>query len=571
MTPEVVADLVKLEPFSRIDAQQFPKHLPLEGVLLNDTRLLKLSPNQIIVREGDYGNSAFLILRGKVRIIIDSLPRKLLGRSSGRDKNIFKTIARAIKRSPYPEVRVHHTEREHADAELEGVFLQDVPRLLENRHSVEIPAGELFGEIAALGRSPRTATIIAADEGTEVLEIRWQGLRDLMNFAPDLNAFIEERFRQNGLLSLLNGLDMIRRLPVEEQEEITAETKFERYGKFDWYGTFEQLLEQTTATERLEKEPLMVREGDYVNGLLIVRGGFVRVSRKYNNGEQTISYLGKGQHFGLAEILHNHENPDDPVGAQNSLRAVGYVDVLLIPSNLVDQYIVPQLTEAERKNLIVRRGRDIPSDDVALRLPDNTRSKLGPAMIEFFMDKRAINGTAAMLIDLSRCTRCDDCVRACASTHDGNPRFIRQGDQREGIQITQACMHCYDPICMIPCPTGAIHRLESGDVVVNDDTCIGCAFCADNCPYNNIQMVQIRDSKGNLQYPVKLDAQGNIVRDEQGKVIQLEDKGPVLRSTKCDLCSEHVGGPACARACPHDALIRLDMQNTEKLSAWLSR
>ena len=53
--------------------------------------------------------------------------------------------------------------------------------------------------------------------------------------------------------------------------------------------------------------------------------------------------------------------------------------------------------------------------------------KLGPDMLEFLVDNRTINGTASMLIDLDRCTRCDDCVRACASTHNNNPRFIRHG------------------------------------------------------------------------------------------------------------------------------------------------
>jgi Fe-S-cluster-containing dehydrogenase component len=189
--------------------------------------------------------------------------------------------------------------------------------------------------------------------------------------------------------------------------------------------------------------------------------------------------------------------------------------------------------------------------------------RLGPGVLEFLMDKRTINGSAAMLIDLDRCTRCDDCVRACASTHDGNPRFIRYGDRDRSIQVTQACLHCHDPICMIPCPTGAIHREESGEVVINDNTCIGCSACADNCPYDNIQMVEIRDEKGAPQFPSRESATRGLVDDTS--------QGTLRRATKCDLCYDQLAGPACVRACPHDALERFDMQNLKALDRWLAR
>lgn len=96
--------------------------------------------------------------------------------------------------------------------------------------------------------------------------------------------------------------------------------------------------------------------------------------------------------------------------------------------------------------------------------------------------------------------------------------------------IANACMHCADPVCMIGCPTGAIHRLaESGQVTINDDTCIGCQTCANNCPYDNIRMVELRDGRG------------RIVRDVNSRL-------PILRATKCDLCADQLGGPACQRA-----------------------
>ncbi|HUF80568.1 MAG TPA: cyclic nucleotide-binding domain-containing protein, partial [Burkholderiales bacterium] len=458
-----------------------------------------------------------------------------------------------------------------------GVLIQDFPRVLREHASESIQSGELFGEIGALGRTQRVATIVASEDNTEVLELRWQGLRDIMNFAPAFNAYIEDRFRKYGLISLLRALDIMARLPTRAAEEVAMHTVFERYGRFDWYGSYQQMLRSASASERLDKEPLILREGDYLNGLIIVRGGFVRVSRHYNHGEQTTSYLGKGQYFGLGEIYHNHLHSDRPVPAQSSLRGVGYVDILVIPTALVEEHIIPHLTPAEIRELALPLPSGLAagehSEPAVARATAgaDTRGMLGADMIEFFMDRRVINGGATMLIDLDRCTRCDDCVRACASTHDGNPRFIRQGPNQQGIQVTQACMHCHDPICMIPCPTGAIHRREGGEVVINDDTCIGCASCAENCPYHNIQMVEVRSPDGELQFPVSLDTNGNIVFGKDGRMIPRTDEGAVRRATKCDLCYDHVGGPACARACPHDALLRIDMQDTRAVAEWLSR
>jgi Fe-S-cluster-containing dehydrogenase component len=100
-------------------------------------------------------------------------------------------------------------------------------------------------------------------------------------------------------------------------------------------------------------------------------------------------------------------------------------------------------------------------------------------------------------------------------------------------------MHCRDPVCMIGCPTGAIHRHETaGVIVINDDTCIGCGTCANSCPYDNIRLVEVADFRG-----------APLV-DNEGRTI--------VKATKCDLCVDNPGGPACVRACPHDALRRID-------------
>ncbi len=187
-------------------------------------------------------------------------------------------------------------------------------------------------------------------------------------------------------------------------------------------------------------------------------------------------------------------------------------------------------------------------------LPSPTGQAFQPTgLLEFIVQNRINNGMQAMVIDLHRCTRCDDCVKACAATHDGNPRFVRQGATHEQLQFVQACMQCSDPVCMIGCPTGAISRNEeTGVVQIHESICVGCGTCASSCPYENIRMTEVFDAKG-LPYT------------------DVNTGKPIQKATKCDMCQSQPTGPACVNACPHDALVRIDLTQSKPLQDWLER
>src|SRR5207244_13025874 len=56
-----------------------------------------------------------------------------------------------------------------------------------------------------------------------------------------------------------------------------------------------------------------------------------------------------------------------------------------------------------------------------------------------------------LLIDLERCTRCDLCVRACADSHAGVTRLVRDGLRYDKYLVATSCRSCRDPLCMVGC------------------------------------------------------------------------------------------------------------------------
>jgi len=367
--------------------------------------------------------------------------------------------------------------------------------------------GEIFGELSALGRTPRNATVVA-EVGTVLLEIRWQGLRELRRRAQEFKEHFDWLYRERSLVVHLRETPILKHLSQTQMEKVAQHTQFESYGEFDWYTTYKTIAEKSAA-QRLEHEPIILKEGHYPNGLILIRSGFARVSNRVGSGHRTVSYLGRGQVVGFEEVAHNFRS-QSPIPLQYSLRAVGYVDVLFIPTWVVEKFVLPSIPQ----NLLDELTPSKPTRTSQ----DESKAKIGTDLLESLVEERFINGTATMMIDLDRCVRCDECVRACAATHDNNPRFIRHGKQLGKFMIANACMHCLDPVCMIGCPTGAIHRdsLE-GNVVINDATCIGCSTCANSCPYSNIRMVEIRDKNG-------------------GFILDQQTNFPIVKATKCDLC-----------------------------------
>lgn len=142
----------------------------------------------------------------------------------------------------------------------------------------------------------------------------------------------------------------------------------------------------------------------------------------------------------------------------------------------------------------------------------------------------------ALLYDATRCIGCRACENACR-TYNGLPdesaddltgnnfTVVKRYESEDGSLVSYRkfqCMHCVEPACASACPVKALHKLEDGPVVYDSHKCIGCRYCMQACAF------------GVPRYDWELAY-------------------PLIR--KCELCYHREGGPACAEACPKQAVM----------------
>ena len=216
--------------------------------------------------------------------------------------------------------------------------------------------------------------------------------------------------------------------------------------------------------------------------LLIPKG--LRKHKRYAALESILSYRSQGEFFGEMGIMLNrpraatciaYGHPND-YGQVELVRISreGFNKMLKMSANIRERF--KKEVSDRRRETILRLASPVWDDQNQVQFSEK------------FENLGLIQGQKLMLIDLDRCTRCDECVNACVRTHDdGNTRLFLDGPRFGNYLVPTSCRSCLDPVCLIGCPVGSIHRGDNREIII-EDWCIGCSACADACPYGSIQM-----------------------------------------------------------------------------------
>lgn len=222
------------------------------------------------------------------------------------------------------------------------------------------------------------------------------------------------------------------------------------------------------------------------------------------------------------------ENPNVSIATYQVRAERGHVEVRVPSSRQPSGHtrdLLPVLLDAQQTLTAVERFSHT-HDVQGLAVPSRVYRDLIP------LERPAAGQQYAFEVDLDACTGCKACVTAC-HTQNGLEETeiwrtvgLLQGGTADApamLNVTSSCHHCVDPACMTGCPVKAYEKDPITGIVRHlDDRCIGCQYCILMCPYD----------------APKYSAKKGIVR-------------------KCDMCSDrlaHHEAPACAQACPSEAI-----------------
>jgi Fe-S-cluster-containing hydrogenase component 2 len=360
--------------------------------------------------------------------------------------------------------------------------------------------GELFGEMSCIYRTPRSATVRALRDcyALEFLSL----VLDILLTSEHFRAYMDSVYRNRMLSQHLRAIPFLANAP----------------------SVVIDVLRQNAQLITKQPGELLFEQGDPSDCLFIVRTGRLKLFHRASG--RLIAHRARGEAVGDLGLLT--ARPRDASCAAYQPPAVEHrtpgreLPALRCEAVRIDRELLDQACQGAplfREELARLR-----QENSGVQAANNVSSAQNTSRIE---DLDLLQGRNLMLIDLTRCTWCGDCVSACTEvSSDGKPHLSLQGPRFGRYLIPTTCRVCADPVCLIGCPVGAIHQGSTGQIVI-EDWCIGCGLCAAQCPYGAIEQ------RGSAQ----------------------------LRAEVCDQCASQPSGPQCVSSCRHEAAIRVDAKD----------
>ena len=388
--------------------------------------------------------------------------------------------------------------------------------------TVPIPCGSIFGEVGLISGRRRGATIRAAEDCILVEVSRLAALK-LMASVPAAKRAINRITTERLLLQMFgSGL---------RKEDLGA-------------------LVASAEVMTVRKGECIIREGEEGNDIFAIRSGSMVVEKLIGGKPMFLSYLPAGSYVGEMALI-------DSSRRTATVRAAIKSDVIKLDGQAFRWLlsVQPELLAKAKRDMAARR--DLNGFIESKKDSFGGIIDLYSSVATFLVEQGVGEATDVLLIDETLCVGCDNCEKACADSHDGLSRLDRQaGRTYAHLHVPTSCRHCEHPHCMADCPPNAIHRGPDGEVFI-DDSCIGCGNCERNCPYGVIRMDKVPPKKPSLLSWLTFGFGPGPGEPSQAWTTKHAKLEAPKKAIKCDMCAGQSGGPACVRACPTGAAIRV--------------
>jgi cGMP-dependent protein kinase 2 len=387
---------------------------------------------------------------------------------------------------------------------------------------VPIGTGSIFGEVGLISGRRRGATVRAAEDSIIVEVSRLAALK-LMAAVPAAKRAVTRISTERQLLQMFgSGLTPADLTEVLETSEIR----------------------QVRAGEAI------IKEGEEGRDIFVIRQGSMVVEKMVGGKPVFLSYLPAGSYVGEMALI-------DGGRRSATVRAAIKSEVIRIDGDAFARLL------EEKPELLARARQDMAARQQLNSFIEAKKDSFGgvvdmySSVASFLVENGIGEATDVLLIDEKLCVGCDNCEKACADSHEGLSRLNREaGKTYAHLHVPTSCRHCEHPHCMADCPPNAIHRGPDGEVFI-DDSCIGCGNCQRNCPYGVIRMDNVPPRKPPLlAWLLTGWGPGPGEPPKKWTEKRVSPETP-KRAIKCDMCAGIKGGPACVRACPTGAAIRV--------------
>lgn len=391
--------------------------------------------------------------------------------------------------------------------------------------TVPIEQGSIFGEVGLISGRRRGATVRAA-EPLVVIELARTAALKLIATVPGAGRAVNRITVERQLLQMLrSGL----------AKEDVAE------------------LVETGEVVDVPAGKVLIEEGADDKDIYIIRRGSMIVEKNIGGHPVFLSYLPAGSYVGEMAVIDGSKRTA-------TVRAAIKSEVVRFPGEAFTR-VLDAKPALRQKMLAEMAGRRETNAFIEARKDSfGSAADMFSETAQFLVDNGIGEATDVLLIDEKLCVACDNCERACADSHEGLSRLDREaGRSYAHLHVPTSCRHCEHPHCMADCPPNAIKRGPDGEVFI-DETCIGCGNCQRNCPYGVIRMDAKPPKKPSLFQWLLFGTgpgPGEASYSWRKKAIAKKGGDAPKVAIKCDMCAGIDGGPACVRACPTGAAIRV--------------